>query len=168
MTYQKIDFNEFVINPFNKIGKEWLLITAKKEDTLNTMTASWGTLGYLWNKPVVTMYIRPQRYTKQFVDHAEYFTITFFNNHLQELRILGNKSGKDCNKIEEVGFKVQEVEGQPTFEQGEYVMICKKIYEDTIKNECFEDESLSNKNYPKKDFHTAYIGEIISIYKNIK
>ena len=78
MSYKKIDINEIVLNPFKTIGKDWLLISALKDGVTNTMTASWGGIGVIWNKNVVTVYIRPQRYTREFVDNSDYFSLTFF------------------------------------------------------------------------------------------
>ena len=77
MAFQEVKIEDLSFNPFTKIGKEWLLITAGDEKKHNTMTASWGGVGVLWGKNVVTTYIRPQRYTKEFVDAQDVFTITF-------------------------------------------------------------------------------------------
>ena len=107
MSYKKIDVNELSLNPFKTIGKDWLLISAVKDGKINTMTASWGSVGVIWNKNVVTVYIRPQRYTKEFVDSADYFTLTFFDGYKKELGVLGSKSGRDSDKIREVGFNVE-------------------------------------------------------------
>ena len=125
MSFKKIDINEIVLNPFKTIGKDWLLISASKEDKINTMTASWGGIGVIWNKNVVTVYIRPQRYTREFVDASDYFTLTFFEGYKKELGILGSKSGRDGDKIKEVDFDVELLEGQPAFKQGKMVFICK-------------------------------------------
>ena len=76
--YKKIDINELSFNPFDEISNHWVLISAKNNDQVNTMTASWGQLGHLWGKNVATVFIRPQRYTKKFVDAQDYFTVTLF------------------------------------------------------------------------------------------
>jgi len=166
MTFKKVSIQDFDMQPFKNIGKDWLLISAQKDGVVNTMTASWGGVGVLWNKNVATIYIRPQRYTKEFVDNSDYFTLTFFDKYKPELGILGKKSGRDGDKIKEVGFSVTDVENQPTFTQGKMVMVCKKIYADTIKPECFMDEKIDSLMYPERDHHTMYIGEVISIYIN--
>ncbi len=165
MVYKRIDLQD-VASPFELIGKDWMLISAKKAGVVNTMTASWGGLGFLWNKNVATMYIRPQRYTKEFVDNNDYFTLTFFKGHKKELGVLGKKSGRDGDKIAEVNFTVTEVDDQPTFEQGHLVLVCKKLYMDTIKPECFIVDGIDETYYPLKDHHTMYIGEVISAYIN--
>ena len=168
MTYKKVSIQDYDMQPFKDIGKDWLLISAKKEGVVNTMTASWGGVGVLWNKNVATIYIRPQRYTKEFVDNSDFFTLTFFDKYKPELGVLGKKSGRDGDKIKEVNFTITEVDDQPTFTQGKMVMVCKKIYADTIKPECFIDENIDSLMYPNNDHHTMYIGEVMSIYVNEK
>ena len=76
MSFREVKVEELNFNPFTKIGKEWLLITAGTEEKCNTMTASWGAMGVMWGKNAVTVYIRPQRYTKEFVDQEELFTLS--------------------------------------------------------------------------------------------
>lgn len=168
MSYKKIDINELTLNPFKAIGKDWLLISAIKDGTVNTMTASWGGVGVIWNKNVVTVYIRPQRYTKEFVDNSDFFTITFFDGYKKELGILGSKSGRDGDKITEVGFDLELINNQPTFKQGTMTMICRKLYHGQIEPDGFFDKSLDDKNYPNNDYHHIYIGEIEHVYVNEK
>lgn len=168
MSYKKIDINDIVLNPFKTIGKDWLLISALKADKVNTMTASWGGIGVIWNKNVVTVYIRPQRYTREFVDASDYFTLTFFDGYKKELGVLGSKSGRDGDKIKDVNFEVEMVEGQPVFKQGKMIFICKKLYQSKIEPAGFIDSSLDEKNYPNQDYHYVYIGEIESVYVNEK
>lgn len=168
MSYKQIDINTLSLNPFKTIGKDWLLISALKDNQINTMTASWGGIGVIWNKNVVTVYIRPQRYTKEFIDNSEYFTLTFFNDYKKELGVLGSKSGRDGDKIKEVGFNVELLDGQPTFKQGSMSFVCKKLYQGKIEPEGFFDTSIDAKNYPGKDYHHIYIGEIVSGYVNEK
>ena len=87
-----------MLNPFTKIGKEWMLITAGADaEHCNTMTASWGAMGVMWGKNVVSVYIRPQRYTKEFIDAQERFTCAFFGegNQREALSLLGKVSGRD-------------------------------------------------------------------------
>ena len=79
MKFEKIDITKENINPFQRIGQDWMLISAEREGKVNTMTASWGMMGVFWGKNVVTVGIRPQRFTKEFVDAGEFFTLTFFD-----------------------------------------------------------------------------------------
>ena len=165
MSFKEIKPEELQKNPFQMIGKEWLLVTAEKDGKANTMTASWGGVGVMWGRNVAFIVIRPQRYTKEFVDAGDYFTITFFDGYKKELGVLGSKSGRDGDKITEVNFDKEEVENQPTFKQGKMVFICKKIYSDWIKPEHFIDDSLDERWYPQKDYHEMYVGEIVAAYK---
>ncbi|MEG0367069.1 MAG: flavin reductase family protein [Coprobacillus sp.] len=166
MAFYKIDIKNLEMNPFTSIGKDWMLITAGNQDRVNTMTASWGGVGVLWGENIVHAYIRPQRYTKQFVDNNDCFSLSFFNGYKKELGVLGSVSGKDSNKIQDVDFHVTYLDDVPTFEEASVVFIVEKIYEDTIKPECFLDSNLDNKWYPEKDYHTHYIARIKEIYIN--
>lgn len=168
MAYKKITIKEFDLNPFDSIGEGWLLITGYKDGVVNTMTASWGGLGILWSKPVATVFVRPERYTKEFIDQTDYFTITFFNGYKKELGILGTKSGRDGDKIKEVDFHVEMIEDLPSFQEGTHMMICKKLYVDSLKQEKFLDQSIFTKNYTKGGIHDMYIAQIESIYQNIE
>lgn len=168
MSYKKIDVDKIVLNPFKTISKDWLLISAVHEGKVNTMTASWGGIGVIWHKNVVTVYIRPQRYTREFVEASDYFSLTFFNGYKKELGVLGSKSGRDGDKIKEVDFDLEMIEGQPTFKQGQMTFICKKLYRGKIAADNFIETALDAKNYPNKDYHYVYIGEIISAYVNEK
>ena len=127
MKFEKIDITKENINPFQRIGQDWMLISAEREGKVNTMTASWGMMGVFWGKNVVTVGIRPQRFTKEFVDAGEFFTLTFFDGERkEEMGYLGKVSGRDEDKISKVGFHVVKTdEEQPTFEEGKMVFVCK-------------------------------------------
>ena len=164
--FKETDIHSLSFNPFDKIGKEWLLISAKKDGITNTMTASWGCIGHLWNKNIVVVFIRPQRYTKEFVDAADSFTISFFDDKHKELGYLGTKSGKDEDKISNVGFHIAEIEYLPTFEEAKEVFLCKKIYVGKLEKEHFLMKELYEQMYPDDDLHYVYIGEITGVYAN--
>ena len=166
MSYRSVDIETYALKPFEAIGKKWALITARKDGVVNTMTASWGGIGVLWSKNVMTVYIRPQRFTREFVDGSDYFTVTLFDGWLKELGVLGSKSGRDGDKIAEVGFHVEDVSGQPTFAEGKTAIVCKKLYRGRLQPENFIADSIVDSCYPKKDFHYVYVGEIVGIYEN--
>ena len=97
---KEISVEELKINPSTLIGKEWALLTAGNKDGYNTMTVSWGQMGDLWNKPTTVVYIRPQRYTKEFVDKSDYYTLSFLpDGHREALSYLGSHSGRDEDKL---------------------------------------------------------------------
>ena len=116
---KKIDVKSLQDNVFSLIGDRWMLITAGTAERCNTMTASWGGLGVLWGAPAATIYLRPQRYTKEFVDREEYFTLAFFGEEQRKaLTLCGSKSGREVDKVKECGFTVAQAEcGAPYFER---------------------------------------------------
>ena len=163
MQFKEISLEDLQFNPFQAIGKDWMLISAGDENKANTMTASWGGMGVLWGESVVTAYIRPQRYTKEFVDQQNEFSLSFFDGYKDELTHLGRVSGRDENKINTVHFHTTYLDGVPTFEEAKLVFIVEKLYEDTIKPEKFLTPDI-DKWYEAKDYHTMYIAKIKKVY----
>ncbi len=149
------------------IGKEWMLITAGNDSLFNTMTASWGGLGHLWNKNVAFIFVRPQRYTFEFTEREDTFTISFFTEEYRKaLNICGSKSGRNTNKVEEAGLTPYALpDGSMAFEQARMVMVCKKLYADFLDPKAFVDTAAVSKWYPTNDFHKMYVGEIIKVYR---
>lgn len=154
---EKVDANAIQL-----IGYDWLLLTVGNPKQFNTMTASWGSLGYLWNKPIIIVFVRPQRYTFGFIEKEEFFTIQFFDPMYRDaLNFCGANSGRDVDKMAETGLTVfTSPKGNVYFEQARIQMECRKLYSDDIKPESFIDKNLLS-NYPKNDFHRFYIGEIM-------
>lgn len=164
MSFKEVKAEELTMNPFTKIGKEWLLITAGNEEKCNTMTASWGAMGVMWGKNAVTIYIRPQRYTKEFVDREETFTISVLSEEYRKaLNYCGTVSGKGIDKIKEAGLTPCYVEGTAGIAEAEMIMVCRKMYHDDIKPQCFDDTSNDGRWYPEKDYHTMYIAEVVKV-----
>jgi flavin reductase (DIM6/NTAB) family NADH-FMN oxidoreductase RutF len=156
-----IEFNE---SPFKIIGKDAMLITAEKDGKVNTMTASWGGLGVLWSMDVAFIFIRPQRYTKEFVEANDYFSLSFLGeNYKKELGYLGTVSGRDEDKITNSKLTLKKHENAPYFNEANKVLICKKLYKQDLKEEFFIDKSIIEKAYPDKDLHTVYVGKIEKI-----
>ena len=164
MSFQKAKSKNYSSIHLQRLEKEWLLITAGDEKKHNTMTASWGGVGVLWGKNVVTTYIRPQRYTKEFVDAQDVFTITFFGENCREaLALCGKVSGRDGDKIKEAGLTPYFVDGTTAFEEAEMIFVCRKLYADEIKPEKFIATENDARWYPEKDYHTMYIAEITKV-----
>lgn len=148
-------------DPFTMIGKEWMLVTAAKDGIVNTMTASWGGMGILWNKKVAFVFLRPQRYTKEFVDATQAFTLSFYDaDYRKQLSYLGSISGRDEHKIETVGFHIAYEDGIPYFTEANTVLVCRALYAQEMQEACFLQPELIEKNYPLKDYHTMYVVEI--------
>lgn len=152
-------------NVFKMMDKDWMLVTAGTRDHVNTMTASWGHLGIMWNLPVAICYIRPQRYTFDFANEHDYYTLSFFEEKDRKiLQFCGTKSGRDHDKIRETGLIPLETDaGNIYYEQARLVLECRKIYQDDMKADHFVRPEIAKKNYPKNDFHRFYFGEIINV-----
>ena len=164
MGFHEIKIQDFNLNPFTSTGKDWSLVTAGDENGINTMTVTWGMMGYLWRGPVISVYIRPTRYTKKVVDEQNCFSLSFFNGYKKELHVLGLKSGRDVDKIAEVGFNPIFLDGVPAFEEAKLVIVAEKLYIDDIKPENFIDKSIPEKLYTKEDPHIVYTGRVKKIY----
>lgn len=158
---KQINPEELTRNPFQMIGKDWLLLTAKKGDKINTMTASWGGVGIMWGKPVAYIFVRPTRYTKEFIDAGSHLSISVLNESFRKtLTYFGTVSGRDEDKIEKSGLAVTEDEGVPFFADAEIAFICKKLYAQPMGAEFAAEPWIDEKWYPKKDWHTMYVVEI--------
>ena len=164
--FTEIDISTLDGNFFTKIGKEWMLITAGNEEKFNTMTASWGGIGFLWNKNVAITFIRPSRYTFEFVENNDYYTLSFFGGKMKnELTFCGRNSGRDVDKIKETGLVPVFGENALYFEQAELVLVCKKLYKQSMTKESFIDTSIADTVYPDNEFHYTFIGEIVKVLK---
>lgn len=151
-------------NVFDMVGKEWMLVTAGNEEALNTMTASWGGMGVMWGKKVAFVVIRPQRYTKKFVDASDTMSLTFYNEEYRKtLSYLGRVSGKDENKVEKSGLTVAFHNNTPYFKEANTALIVRKLYKQDYDPSCFMEESVKERWYPQQDYHTMYICEILDV-----
>ncbi|MBR5553080.1 MAG: flavin reductase family protein [Clostridia bacterium] len=161
---------ELDFNAFNKIGKEWMLISAYSENAhpdkkYNTMTASWGGVGVLWNKNVFFCFVRPQRFTKKFIDDSDTVTLSFFGEEYKPaLTKCGRTSGKDTDKIAEAGLTAVIQDGSVFFEQAKLTVVGKKLFAQYMDENSFIDKSLIGTCYPDKDYHMVYVCEIKEIY----
>lgn len=166
--FRNIDPKALDLNPFAAIGSQWMLITAGTAEHCNTMTASWGGLGVLWGVPMATAYIRPQRYTKRFVDENEYFTLCFFGEEYRpQLNLCGTKSGRNTDKVKECSFTAAAAEcGAPYFEQAELVLVCRRRMAMPM-DPALMPEDVKDKWYPDRDYHTMYWGEIVEALQKV-
>ncbi|MDE6785026.1 MAG: flavin reductase family protein [Ruminococcus sp.] len=166
MSFRKIDISELQFNPFTKIGKEWTLLTGGTMEKFNTMTASWGQLGVLWNKNVFTCYIRPNRYTYEFVENGSMFSASFFGEEFRKaLAFCGSHSGRDCDKIAETGLVPAEFDSTVGFEQADMILVCRKLYSyDMTENGFLTDDGIPEKFFGSDPYHRAYIAEITGVY----
>lgn len=166
MSFRKINISELSFDPFAKIGKEWMLLTGGDKTGYNTMTASWGQMGVLWNRNVLTCYIRPNRYTYEFIEKGESFTASFFGEEMRSaLAFCGSHSGRDCDKVKETGLTPVEVEGCMSFEEAEMIFVCRKLYSyDLNENGFLTDDGIPAQFFGSDPYHRAYIAEITAVY----
>jgi len=160
--FKEIGVYDIQDNTFKLFADDWMLITAGNLRKFNTMTASWGTLGELWNKKVAFCFVRPTRHTYNFMEANDTFTLSFFDaKYRKALDFCGHHSGRSVDKVAKTGLTPLEWKKKAVyFQQARLVLICKKVYMQDIDPKHFLDPEIDD-NYPKKDYHRMYIGEII-------
>ena len=155
---------EFKMDAFSQFDKKWALLCAGSERHYNAMTISWGGVGTLWSKPVATVYVKPIRYTYQFMEESEYFTISFYpEKYRSALGLMGSRSGRDCDKAAEAGLTPKEASGTVTFEEAEVTLLCKKIYFQDLNTENMPQDVVRN-FYETEEPHRMYIGEVLEMF----
>lgn len=156
-----ISMKEVTGNVCEMFRSQWALVTAGDEKQCNTMTVSWGGVGVFWNRDVATIYIRPNRYTKKFIDEQECFTISFLPSQYKEaLSICGKESGRDGDKFEKAGITKAFFQGVPYVGEAELVFVCKKMCQGDIDPDSFANKEDDAKFYEQKDYHHYYIASI--------
>lgn len=149
-------------NPFQSIGKDWMLITAGNENKVNTMTASWGGLGVMYGKNVAFIVVRPQRYTREFIDQEETFSLSFLDKSYRSvMNYLGSVSGRVEDKLSKSGLNISNADGTPFIAEANSVFICKKLYRQQMEGDALLNEKIDTTFYPDKDYHILYIAEIV-------
>ena len=157
---------EICDNVFSEIGNRWMLITAydTENDRVNAMTASWGAMGVLWNRPVLIAFVRPQRYTYSLLEASDVCSACFLDGQREALKICGTKSGRDTDKISESGLTPVELEGIWGFAEAGRVLKLRKLFVSDMKKENFLDSALL-RNYPENDYHRVYVYEIETVFE---
>ncbi len=163
-TFQPYPIELIEFNPFTKIGKEWMLITASNGDKTNAMTAGWGSIGVLFGKEAAFIFVRESRYTKEFIDQSSCFSLTFFDkSYRSALKYFGIVSGRKEDKISNAKMHVNHYEKIPFIDEGNLVICCRKLAAVPVLPEHFTDSEIQQKWYAKEDYHTMYAGEIVQI-----
>lgn len=159
-----MNMSEMDKNVFDLIGKQWMLVGAEKNGKINAMTASWGGLGIMWGKKVAFVFIRESRYTKEFVDEKKTFSLSFFGEEYRKmLNYMGTVSGRDEDKISQAGLHASLNQDAPVFEEAEQTLICRKMYAQEMKEECFTDKEAVERWYGDGNYHTMYVAEILDV-----
>lgn len=162
-----IPSNDFIVRINDLWKNNWFLLTSGdfEKNHYNTMTVAWGYFGIMWNKPMAVVVVRPTRFTFEFMEMYTSFTLTTFDKkYKKDLNLLGTKSGRDGDKIAETNLTAipsTKIDA-PAFNEAELIVECKKMYWDDFKPENFLDQSI-DKNYPLKDYHRMYFGEVVHI-----
>ncbi len=150
-------------NLFHLIGKEWMLVTAGQPQNFNTMTASWGGAGNMWNAPFAAAVVRPSRHTYGFMEQEEYYTLSFLGEaHRAALQLCGRVSGRDTDKVTAAGLTPRFDAPAPYFEEAHLVLVCRKRYVSDIDPQKFLDASIAT-HYQNGDYHRMYLGEIVKV-----
>ena len=156
---------ELTIDVFGQFDKKWALLTSGTKDNFNAMTISWGGAGTLWGKPVVTTYVRTSRYTHEYMDSNDYFTISFYPEDKKSiLGVFGSKSGRDIDKMNYEGLTAKEAGESISFEEAELTLVCKKLFKQQLDEKNMPEDVI--KSYYEGDApHDMYIGEVVEIIK---
>lgn len=163
-SFQPVKAEYLECNPFEKIGKEWMLVTAGTEEKVNTMTASWGGMGVIWGKNVVWIVVRKSRFTKEFIDREGSFSLSFLGEgHRSMLKYLGSVSGRIEDKIKQAGVEINYADGIPYVDQGNLILLCKVMSATELKPEDFVNLEIDKLWYPDHDYHVLYIAGITQI-----
>ncbi len=164
-SFRTIGPEALIENPFELVGKEWMLITAGTADGFNMMTASWGGMGILWGRPVAFCFVRPQRYTFGLMEGHEHYSLTFYAaEHRRVLDYCGSHSGREGDKAAATGVTpLIDPTGAVYFGEARLAFICRKLYAQDLAAEHFIDASIVDAAYPARDFHRMYVGEILKV-----
>ena len=157
--FKEIKATQIKRNLIEAISKEWMLITAGNQEKYNMMSAAWGFMGEMWGADTAIAMIRPQRYTMEFVENSEYYTLSFYGDNKQIHKVCGNMSGRDVDKTALTGLTPVFSDNSVYFEEANLVIICKKQYVCEMKEENFLDKDLLD-FYKDKDYHKMIFGKI--------
>lgn len=150
------------INPFERFNSDWALVTAGDLESFNSMTISWGSMGTIWGRKVITVYVRPERYTFEFLKKNDHFTVSFYPAEYKDaLSIMGTKSGRDTDKVKESSLTPVAFEDSVSYAQAEQTFLCRKIY---MKQIGLDDlpEDVAKFYDGGKQTHYIIMGEVIN------
>ncbi len=156
---------EFNTDIFAQFNNKWALLSAGSMEKHNTMTISWGGMGTLWGKPVVTVYVKPVRYTYNFMNDNDYFTVSFYpDQYKKALALMGKVSGRDVDKDRESGLTVRDLEKAVTYREAEVTLLCKKIYFQDLDRANMPEKAVEM-FYKVEEPHRMFIGEVVDIIR---
>ena len=164
--YKEVDLKELPYNPVRLIEEDWMLVTAQKDKKVNTMTASWGGVGFFWRQNVAFIFIRKSRYTKEFIDGSDTLSLTFYDTeqYRDMLSLMGKVSGRDEDKIKAAGLTLAYENDTPYFKEAKIVFLCKKMARYPLEKEGFILPEIDSSFYADMNYHDLYIVAIEKIY----
>ncbi len=158
-----MNLKDFKMAPFYDLDKKWALLSVGSKEKYNTMTISWGGFGTLWHKPIATVYVRKSRYTYEFLQKGDYFTISFFDEaYKKDLGILGSRSGRDGDKVSLTNLTPEFLNNIPTFKEANLVIVCKRIFNQELDADRIPKEYVDS-FYKDEEIHEMFIGEVVDI-----
>ncbi len=163
---KELNLEKLILEPVSLWKKQWLLLTAGTPKNCNMMTVAWGSIGCMWNKPFAQVVVRPQRYTFEFIEKSECFTLCAFpERYRQDLLHLGTVSGRDCDKLSETKLTLKKSTTvlSPSYEEASLILECRKMYAQNMEPACFVTDA-GPIVYPEKDYHRIYFGEILKAF----
>lgn len=164
MEYKRIELDKVKENAARMFSEGWAILTAGDSESFNSMTVSWGALGELWRRDVAFCFVRPQRYTYEFCERSDMFTLSFYDvSQHRELSVFGSSSGRDTDKFAQTGFSPIPYNNTCFVNNSRLVLICKKIAYQDLQPKGFVDASIDGEIYPEKDYHRMYIGQIVDV-----
>lgn len=165
---KEVKLEELTLKAVNIWKEQWLLLTAGTMEDNNMMTVAWGSIGCMWNKPFAQIVVRPQRYTMEYLEKSDCFTLCAFPEKFKKnLLHLGTVSGRDGNKLADTPFTLKKSSSvlSPCYEEASLILECKKMYAQNMDPSCFVTDT-ATKVYPEKDFHRIYYGEILKAFSS--
>ena len=177
--FKVLNPEDFGLNPLTDIAGRWWLVGAGREGYYNVMTASWGHLGSLWGRkadtehrwglPSATIFIRPQRYTREFLDREDFFTLSILTpEYHRDLGYLGSHSGREGDKLSHTGLTPYFEDGMVGVQEAEYILKCRKLYAAPLNPDGFCDQEIKAWAYPDADFHILYVGEVVQLLGRVE
>jgi len=168
MQRKEIDHRQLILRPTSIWADQWLLLGVGDfaAGRINAMTVGWGSFGTMWSRPFVQVVVRPTRYSHEFMEEFDTFTLLGFPaEYRSDLQRLGTVSGRNHDKIAETHLTpcASQIVAAPSFEEAELAVECRKIYSDQMRSDKILDESI-HRLYPESDYHTIYFGEILRIF----
>lgn len=168
--YVHIAPTDIMDNMIGTIGKQWMLVTAGNPQSFNTMTAGWGATGYIWGKPAAFIMVRDSRYTYEFIEREQAYTLSFFNEEYKHaLNICGTRSGRACDKVKEAGLTpVVTPSGMMAFREARLIIECRNMFEQRMDtahlNPAYKDEVIRSYYTRDEAIHQLYISEITNVW----